>query len=226
MCIVRVKHDKENPYVVINRQALWDENLSLQAVGLWSRLLSRPDDWNVMTSELAKSCNLHIDTINKILKELIKNGYVHRVQNRKKDAQGKYPNRFGKWEYWIFEKKVSKEEISNILSEPVLSAPIDCMLLSNEDLPKGRSRHDLPARKGQPQKRKTSRPETDDERNLRVNILKARDFISKVEVPRLKYLVDIDEHGNLWVTKDGSRYSLPMKIDHRDFEKLLQKLLK
>ena len=58
MSILRVKHDKKNPYVMINREALWDKDLSLQAIGLWARLLSRPDDWKIYVSELAQSCGL------------------------------------------------------------------------------------------------------------------------------------------------------------------------
>ena len=70
MSIVRVKHNKENPYVMINRHALWDKNLSLEAVGLWVRLLSRPDDWHVNVLELSHSCGCHKNTIYKLLAEL------------------------------------------------------------------------------------------------------------------------------------------------------------
>ena len=60
----------------------------------------------------------------------------HKREKLKKT--GSYPNRYGKWEFWIFECKKTPEEISNILSEstfsdPILLDPIKSALLSNED---------------------------------------------------------------------------------------------
>ncbi len=110
---------------MINKHGLWDKDLSLQEVGLWARLLSRPDNWKIYVSELAKSCDLSDDTINKIIRGLIEKGYAARVQKRQHGLTGNYPNRFAGYEYWIFERRMTKEEISNILSEPVFSAPIN-----------------------------------------------------------------------------------------------------
>jgi len=109
MCIIRVKHDKQNPYVIINREALWDPNLSLEAVGLWARLLSRPDDWHVNAIELSKSCGCHRNTIYKLLKELQENGYC--VKQQVHAPNGK----FSSVEYHVFEKKLTPEEIQIIL---------------------------------------------------------------------------------------------------------------
>jgi len=124
MPILRVIHDKKNPYVVINKDSIWDPSLSLQAVGLLARLISRPDNWQIYVAELAKVCDLSKETINKILRNLIERGYVARIQTKKAKTDGSYKNRFGSYEYWIFETPKTKEEISNILSETVLSSSI------------------------------------------------------------------------------------------------------
>lgn len=111
MSIVRALHNKINPYVQINREALWDRSLSLKAIGLWARLLSRPDDWRVSVTELAKSCKCSKDSIYKLLNELIKQGYAYRRQP--KNAKGKY----GQWETIVFEFKVTKDEIKKMFPQ-------------------------------------------------------------------------------------------------------------
>ena len=100
MSIVRVKHNRENPYVMINREALWDKNMSLEAVGLWTRLLSRPDDWKISAIELAKSNCCGIKKIYSLLQELIENGYASRSQEMPKGHKG-----FGKVLYEVYEFK-------------------------------------------------------------------------------------------------------------------------
>ncbi len=113
--IVRVEHDAQNPYVMINKKSLWDPNLSLEAVGLWTRLLSRPDNWQISIPELMKSCGCGRDKIQRILNELIENGYAHRFQDKvNKEKQ----NQFDRVVYTIFEKKLSNEEIKIKFPQP------------------------------------------------------------------------------------------------------------
>ena len=112
MCIIRSSHDKETPYVVLNKKSLWDSTLSLQSVGLWARIMSRPDDWKFRVSELAKSCNKDEDTINKYLRELIDAGYAYRSQ-KNDPTTGK----FGPIELVVFETKKSMEEIKEMFPE-------------------------------------------------------------------------------------------------------------
>ena len=71
MTIIRTVHDKSNPYVMLNKASLWDTQLPLEAVGLWARLMSRPDNWEVRTSEIQKSCQIGKDKARAILKILI-----------------------------------------------------------------------------------------------------------------------------------------------------------
>lgn len=111
MSIIRVVHDKSNPYVIINKESLWDKDLSLAAVGMWARLLSRPDDWRISVKELSISCDITEGAVYRILNELIKFGYVHRQQ---KKGNEKNKSRFKAVEYWVFERRVSPEEIKKM----------------------------------------------------------------------------------------------------------------
>jgi len=137
MSIVRTLHNKENPYVQINRKALWDPDLSLEAVGLWSRLLSRPDDWEVSVTELSKSCNTSTKQIYRLLNDLIKCGYAWRQQGRKKDGD------FGKYETYVFEFKVSPDEIKEMFTVAHFTLSGDALSVqcptTNTDLTKSSS---------------------------------------------------------------------------------------
>lgn len=108
MSIVRTLHNKDNPFVQINKKGLWDQDLSLEAVGLWSRLLSRPDNWEVSVTELSKSCNTSSKKIYRLLNELIKAGYAWRQQCKQEKGQ------FKKWETYVFEFKVTPEEVKEM----------------------------------------------------------------------------------------------------------------
>lgn len=120
MSIVRVEHNSQNPFVMINKNSLWDDELSLEAVGLWSRLLSKPDDWQISVTNLSKSCKCPVKRIYRLLNELIKTGYAVRVQTNGKEKKG-----FSKVSYVIYEfKKISTLSQKRLSAEP-LSAKRD-----------------------------------------------------------------------------------------------------
>lgn len=120
MSICRIVHNKENPYVQINKKALWDESLSLEAIGLWARLLSKPDDWEISVAHLCKSCNIGKDKVYRILDNLIEAGYAYRYQER---STGSRKNQFGKFHYIIFEFKASPQEIKKMFTQPGFPLP-------------------------------------------------------------------------------------------------------
>lgn len=107
--IHRLKNRTQKQFVILDKASLWDKNLSLKAVGLWARLLSRPDDWDFHVKELAKSCDVSEKNIYKILKELIVNGYVKR--ERIVDPVTK---RVVRWELSVFESSQVVEEKSQM----------------------------------------------------------------------------------------------------------------
>lgn len=117
MCIVRTFHDKDHPFAMINKESLNDKNLSLEASGLWARLLSRPDDWSVSVSELKKSWGIGEQKIYRILNELIDNGYALRVQTRNN-------GRYAGTEIHIFEAKIGKDQMKLYeMGSPYLEKP-------------------------------------------------------------------------------------------------------
>lgn len=106
MTIVRTKHNVQKKYTILNNETLRDPKLSLEAVGLWARLLSRPDDWEISVQELKKSCGCGENKIYKLLNELIGLGYVYRSQTRKMKNKKSV---FGKFEYIVFENREEME---------------------------------------------------------------------------------------------------------------------
>jgi len=110
MSIIRTKHNRQNPFVQLSKKTLWDENLSLKAVGLWSRCMSRPDDWQFNVAELIKKCKEGRAAIYKAIKELIDNGYCIRVQH----LEGENGSRWGQVEYFFYEFKVTQEDIDEL----------------------------------------------------------------------------------------------------------------
>ena len=74
MSIIRTFHNKENPYVCLNKKALWDENLSLKAIGLWSRCLSRPTNWIFSLAEMVKHTREGMCSLKKCINEREKYG--------------------------------------------------------------------------------------------------------------------------------------------------------
>jgi len=83
MSIIRISHDKNNPYVMLNKNPLEDNSLSWAAKGLWAYLMSRPDNWNVSVSHLSTIYHGKgggEKAIYSLLNELIEAGYCERNQ--------------------------------------------------------------------------------------------------------------------------------------------------
>lgn len=73
--IRRAIHSKENPYLMVKRTTVQDDNLSYEARGMLTYILSQPDNWRVQPAELVnKSCGR--DKVYRILKELIEARYI------------------------------------------------------------------------------------------------------------------------------------------------------
>ena len=61
---------------------LRDKELSCQACGLLSRMLSLPEEWDYTTQGLASICKEGVTAISAILRELEEHGYLVRVRKR------------------------------------------------------------------------------------------------------------------------------------------------
>ncbi len=74
--IIRGKHDRQNPYVMIERSKILDENLSLLAIGILLQILSHPPDWKFSVNEFLKRNNNDEISFNLALKELVDAGHI------------------------------------------------------------------------------------------------------------------------------------------------------
>ena len=102
--ILRINKDKENPYVMVNKGVVRDEQLSWKARGLMCYLLSLPDDWTIYLDELEKhSAKDGRDSLASGIKELIKYGYIVREAIRTEKGT------FSSWTYTVYESPQSIE---------------------------------------------------------------------------------------------------------------------
>lgn len=99
--IIRVAHNKENPYFMMNRYAAQDSSLSWEARGVLAYLLSKPDDWRVMVTDLQQNCGR--DKVRRVLNELKDAQYLKVVPIRKEDGT------YGRAEYQVFEQPYTEK---------------------------------------------------------------------------------------------------------------------
>lgn len=126
--IVRVVKNKDNPYVMLNKDFLNDNRMSWRAKGLLAYLLSKPDDWEVMICDLVAKSTEGKSIVYNTLRELINIGYIER--NKLRDSKGKIT----KWEYRVYENPLSKNpEVDN---QEMDNPDVDNQpLLNNDRLP-------------------------------------------------------------------------------------------
>jgi len=79
----RVK-DRDNPYVMIDRECFEVETLSWKAKGLLGYLLSRPNDWTVIMADLVKRSSDGEHAVRSAVHELEAHGYMVRSRVRDK----------------------------------------------------------------------------------------------------------------------------------------------
>ena len=85
MAVFRI--EKTRDHTVMSNHHLRNAGLSLKSKGLFSMMLSLPEDWNYTTRGLAKICKEGTDCVGFALKELERAGYI--VRNRLRDRKGK-----------------------------------------------------------------------------------------------------------------------------------------
>ena len=95
--IFRVIHDKDNPYVMINRTPIDNVSLSFKAKGILTYLLSRPDGWEVNLVDLANRSTDGLASVQAGVKELQKAGHLHHTTIVDKET-GKFASHL--WEVY------------------------------------------------------------------------------------------------------------------------------
>lgn len=101
MAVFRV--EKNRNYTVMSNVHLDDRRLSLRAIGLLSRMLRQPDDWDYTVEGLAAQCKEGRDAIRKVIQELIAAGYIVRHRTHREDGA------FDGIEYIIYERPQQPE---------------------------------------------------------------------------------------------------------------------
>jgi len=85
---MRVEHNRDNPYTMINFHVLEDATLSWEARGMLAYLLSKPDGWQVRVTDLIKQSPAGRGVVRRILKELESVG--HLVRRRTSNKEGHF----------------------------------------------------------------------------------------------------------------------------------------
>lgn len=94
----RIHKNKDNPYVMINKNTTDDRKISWKARGILCYLLGLPDDWQIYETELVKHSEPDgISSLRSGIKELMKKGYIERVKLRNEKGQ------FVGYEYSVYE---------------------------------------------------------------------------------------------------------------------------
>ena len=85
MTIIRTPR-KERNFTILSNEVCRDTRLSMKALGLLVRLLSRPDNWNTNSESLAREFSVGRDQIRTVMNELSEFGYLQLV--KKQDMSG------------------------------------------------------------------------------------------------------------------------------------------
>lgn len=80
--IIRVAKNKDNPYLILNKDCINNDKTSWAAKGLHTYLMSLPDDWEIYVTELANHTSSGRDHTYTVVNELLKYGYMEKVQYR------------------------------------------------------------------------------------------------------------------------------------------------
>jgi hypothetical protein len=91
MSIIRSAR-KERDFAILANSVLQDSRLSMRALGLLVRLLSRPDNWETNSEVLAREFNCGREQMRAVLGELRDSGYMQLVKSQ--DAKGHWSSRW------------------------------------------------------------------------------------------------------------------------------------
>ena len=106
--IIRISKDPANPYVMIDKRVAEDPSLSWKAKGLMAYLLSRPDNWKVLVSDLVNRSADGEHAVRAGLAELERAGYIVRVRVHDPET-----GRFDGWQMTVFEQPIPEDQRSD-----------------------------------------------------------------------------------------------------------------
>jgi hypothetical protein len=82
-----IKHKKEVDYTTIYNDCINDERLSTENLSILVYVMSKPDDWKIVTKNLSNRFRLGRDRVYNTLNDLISYGYMKRVRDRGKNGE-------------------------------------------------------------------------------------------------------------------------------------------
>jgi hypothetical protein len=86
--IIRRKHNGN--FTIVPNALVDDKRLSIEAKGLLAYLISRPNNWTVRHSHLHKELGIGRDKLQRILRELIRAGYLERDDEQPRDDDNQF----------------------------------------------------------------------------------------------------------------------------------------
>lgn len=98
MPVIRVKHAKDRPYLVVDKSILYERGLSLQARGLLCFMLTKPDNWDFHAKQIAQEVGVDRHTVGALLAELLLAGFAAREAKRE-------GGRFRGYDWTIYESR-------------------------------------------------------------------------------------------------------------------------
>ena len=139
MGVIRVLHNEN--YTTMANYHLRDDRLSLRAMGLMSKMLSLPDDWDYTVAGLAAICKEGREAVRKVLMELEEAGYLERDQSRE-------GGRFSGYDYTLHEEPIrrTEEEQKPEAADPPLPEPEGTDCHASATAQQSFKCHTLPAR--------------------------------------------------------------------------------
>ena len=129
--IIRIVKDKDNPYVMINKEVINNPNLSFKAKGIFTYLMSKPDNWTCQVPDIIKHGTDGKASVYSAIKELRENGYM--IKQPIRNDKGVITQ----WEELIFENP--SEEAKRIYQEQVnrrKKSPKETPLSENQEMGK------------------------------------------------------------------------------------------
>ncbi|UXS59864.1 DnaD domain protein [Staphylococcus ureilyticus] len=90
-------HKESGNFVTVHKDFIYDNKLSARSKGILLYLLSRPNDWQIYTSEVQKHMKDGVKSVNSAVNELISIGYIKRTLKRSENGT------FKGYEYQVYE---------------------------------------------------------------------------------------------------------------------------
>lgn len=96
-----IREKKERDYTVLDNTFLRDDKLSWKAKGVFSYILSLPEDWKIYMGELEKHATDGKDSLRSAINELVEAGYIVKAELKDK-------GKFAGYSYTIIENPVNR----------------------------------------------------------------------------------------------------------------------